>query len=63
MAEPTLEEALRAAGYDHRPNPSGCSIPGREVYRVSDGEVVGVMRAREAWAWMREQGLYGQEGG
>ena len=47
--EPTLGDALVAAGYGHRP----AKIEGkREVYRLSDGEIAGTFDAFEAWLFL-----------
>jgi hypothetical protein len=45
----TLTQALAAAGFGHRPSTHGR----QEVYSLVSGAVVGRMRAREAWAWLR----------
>jgi len=46
---PTLDQALRAAGYGHR----ALNGIGREVYRLADGAVIGVFDAKDAWAFLR----------
>lgn len=53
--EPTLTEALRAAGYGHRACPQRGPSHGqcREVYEVVTGRIIGCMRVDEAWAWLR----------
>lgn len=48
---PTLDQALRALGYSHRPH----SDKGREVFRKSDGEVIGIFDAKDAWAFLAQQ--------
>lgn len=50
MSEPTLTQALRAAGYAHRPSDAHQH---REIYRLATGRVVGSMRVQEAWAWLK----------
>jgi hypothetical protein len=49
MCDPTLTEALRLAGYGHRAHTNGR----QEVFELKTGKVIGAMRAREAWAWLR----------
>lgn len=48
---PTLDQALRAAGYGHR---TGNDI-GREVFRLDTKEVVGIFDAKDAWAFLARQ--------
>lgn len=48
--EPTLTEALRAAGFGHR---SATVHQPHEVFRAADGVVVGRMHASEAWEFLR----------
>jgi hypothetical protein len=47
----TLEQELRARGYDHR-DPDEPTT-GRVIFHISSGEVVGTMKAHEAWEWIR----------
>ena len=47
-AEPTLTEALRARGYEHRPSAHGA----RDIVRISDGVTVTTVRAAAAWEWV-----------
>ncbi len=50
--DPTLHEALAAAGF--RAEDGGVWTQyGRRIVRVSDGLVVGEMSARGAWAWLK----------
>ncbi len=46
--EPTLTQALLAAGYTHRPG----GFYSKDIIRISDGVVVGRMKASEAWEWL-----------
>lgn len=65
MADPTLTEALRAAGYGHRkptPEESRHSYA-HTIYRLGSGEVVGVMTASEAWRWLRKRASDEREAG
>ncbi|HEU4615550.1 MAG TPA: hypothetical protein VFS15_25825, partial [Kofleriaceae bacterium] len=60
--EPTLTDALAAAGYTHRA--ATCEEAGARTYARaivdSEGRVVAVLRAGEAWAWLRERSEEGE---
>jgi hypothetical protein len=47
--EPTLAEQLRAAGYGYRPSKI---VNKQEVFRMSDGDVMGQFSAFEAYHWL-----------
>lgn len=50
--EPTLNEALRAAGYRSEPIEDGHYR--RRIICEATGAVVGDMNAAEAWAWLHK---------
>lgn len=53
ITEPTLHEALDAAGYVALP---GARKEGaRRIVSKETGELVGEMRAGEAWKWLRSK--------
>lgn len=54
---PSLHDALLAAGYRHEPGEGSA----RDIIRISDGVVVGRMKAHEAWEWLRSQTTTGKE--
>jgi hypothetical protein len=51
IGAPTLDQELRSRGYGHRDSDGAPSA--RTIYRISDGEVVGQMKAHEAWEWLK----------
>lgn len=55
MQAPNLHTALRRLGYGNR----AYSDKGREIYRLKDGTIVGVMHAYEAWTFVHTHSLGG----
>jgi hypothetical protein len=63
---PSLEDALRAAGYGHRKTRETISSGQREVFDLKTGAVVGSMTAHEGWEFLaavdtRESGMAGRQ--